>query len=77
LNAFDAVVREMPSRSARVCNVTRSPTPARLLAAALLADRRVGERRTGERAGAGDVEGAEGGGEEHGRSFLDRLRLYR
>jgi hypothetical protein len=66
LNAFDAVVREMPSRSARVCNVTRSPTPARLLAAALLADRGLGERRAGERVGAGEGEGAKRSGDHGG-----------
>src|SRR3954471_22114780 len=69
LNAFDAVVREMPSRSARVCNVTRSPTPARLLAAALLAYRGVREGGAGERAAASGVEGGESGGGDHGESL--------
>jgi hypothetical protein len=47
-----------------------------LPAATLRTHGRMGERRLGERVGAGDVELGEGG-EVHGASFLDRLRLYR
>jgi hypothetical protein len=74
LNAFDAVVREMPSASARVWSVTRSPSPtARRLLAAVLAHRRVRERRAGERVGAGDVEDGEGG-EVHGTNLSGSIK---
>src|SRR3954452_22639785 len=66
LKAFETVVRETPSASARVWSVTRPGTAAGLSAAG--ADRGVGAR--GERQGAaavGDVEDGEGG-DDHGET---------